>query len=101
MKPKIRKQIGARDQSQKFIIVHYDGDAATIKHPQEIFDFCTWRERLDLGGHRIFHRIIKMRWIAVDLYQHIGLIQNPNGSPALIDDWELRDIGVAHAFKRG
>ena len=101
MKPQIGQQIGARDQPKKLIVVHHYGDATAIENLQQVIDFRFWCERFELVGHRIFHRIVKVRRITVHLHEHIGFIKNSNGAPALIDNGQLRNIRVAHALECG
>src|SRR4030095_16346140 len=82
----VREQIGTRDQPKKFVVVHYDGDAAAIKYIQKILDRRFWRQRFQFGRHRFFNRIIKMRWIAVHFHKNIGLVEKPDRTSMLIED---------------
>src|SRR5207244_11851784 len=92
---------GAPEQSVEFVFFHYNGYASAIKYIQKILDRRFWREYFELGRHRFFDRIIKMRRIAVHFHKHIGFIDNPKRMSILIDHGKLRDIRVTHALERG
>src|SRR6266581_5933139 len=34
-------------------------------------------------------------------HQHVGLIENSDRASTLIDNWQLRNVSVAHPFERG
>ena len=78
VKPEIGKQIGARNQPKKFVVIHDDGDSAAVKHAQQVVKFRVRRQRFQLIGHRLFHGIIKMRRFAVHFHQEIGFVDYAN-----------------------
>ena len=57
----VGKQIGPRNQAEKFVPVHDDGNAAAIKNLEQVVDLRVGRERFEPVGHRIFYRIVKVR----------------------------------------
>src|ERR1022692_3446816 len=72
--PQIREQIAPRDQPEKLISVHDDGDAATVEDPKQIRDLRGGRKRFEAIGHRGFYGVVKMIWIVMHFHEHIGLI---------------------------
>src|ERR1044071_989075 len=89
VQPQIREQVGTRDEAEEFVVFHYDGDTAAIKYIQKILDRRFWRQCFQLGCHRFFDRIIKMRRIAVHFHENIGFIENTHRTSMLIDYWNL------------
>ncbi len=89
MKPQIRKQIGACNQPEKFVVIHHNSDPAAVEHAQQVCNFRVWRQGFQPVGHRFFHGIVKMRRIAMNFYQQVGLVDNADGATVLIDNRKL------------
>ena len=74
VQPQIREEIGTGDQTEEFVVLHYDGHAAAIEHVEQIFDLCLGWKRLELVGHGGFDCVVKMRRIAMHFHEQIGMI---------------------------
>src|SRR5204862_7769695 len=44
----VREQVGTRNQSQEFVVLHHDSDAAAIKYIHKVLDRRFWRECFEL-----------------------------------------------------
>ena len=99
MPTQIGKQIASRNETEKLVAVHDNGDAPAIEYSKQIINFCIWRQRFQLVSHGLPDFIIKMRGVAMHFYQDVRFVDDANDATTFVHHRQLLDVRLAHAFE--
>src|SRR5438270_11398000 len=99
MPAQIGKQIASRNETEKLVAVHDNGDAPASEYSKQIINFCIWRQRFQLVSHGLPDFIIKVGGVAMHLYQDVGSMDDANDATTFVHHRQMLAVGVAHALE--
>src|SRR5699024_4604919 len=91
------EQVDAGDQAEETVAFGDDGDLAAVEDGQQGFDRGFDVQHVELAGHGGGDRVVEALFVAVDVHQHVGFVEDADDAVA-VHHRQLGDFVQLHAL---